>query len=61
MMSIWTLLWAAVLPAVILAYEVDWKKLDGLARAKVEVRKEISPEISAARRREMFLILKRQT
>ncbi|TSW89633.1 Selenoprotein M [Bagarius yarrelli] len=32
----WTLLWIAFLPSIILAYELDWKKLDGLARAKVE-------------------------
>ncbi|KAG7318522.1 hypothetical protein KOW79_018277 [Hemibagrus wyckioides] len=37
MWSMWRLLWAAFLPAIILAYEVDWKKLDGLARAKVEL------------------------
>lgn len=37
----WTVLWAAFLPSVILASEVDWRKLDGLARAKVEVREGI--------------------
>lgn len=41
MWSMWTVLWAAVLPSVILASEVDWRKLDGLARAKVEVREGI--------------------
>ncbi|KAB5528374.1 hypothetical protein PHYPO_G00139520 [Pangasianodon hypophthalmus] len=37
MSSMWPLFWAAFLPSIILAYEVDWKKLDGLARAKVEL------------------------
>ncbi|KAF7687578.1 hypothetical protein HF521_014806 [Silurus meridionalis] len=37
MANMWPLLWAAFLPSIILAYEVDWKKLNGLARAKVEL------------------------
>ncbi|KAK3538743.1 hypothetical protein QTP86_014343, partial [Hemibagrus guttatus] len=45
MSSMWWLLWAAFLPSIILAYEVDWKKLDGLARAKVEVKAFVTQDI----------------
>lgn len=49
MFSTWPLLWAAFLPCISLAYEVDWKKLDGLARAKVEVRKSVFSTVRATR------------
>lgn len=35
----WTLILTALLPSVVLSYEVDTKKLNGLAKARVEVRK----------------------
>lgn len=35
--SMWTLIFTALFPSVILSYEVDTKKLNGLARARVEV------------------------
>ncbi|KAI5625303.1 selenoprotein M precursor [Silurus asotus] len=45
MANMWPLLWAAFLPSIILAYEVDWKKLNGLARAKVEVKAFVTQDI----------------
>ncbi|KAK2845775.1 hypothetical protein Q7C36_010629 [Tachysurus vachellii] len=41
----WQFLWAAILPSFIFAYEVDWEKLQGLARAKVEVKAFVTQDI----------------
>ncbi|KAF4113726.1 hypothetical protein G5714_006271 [Onychostoma macrolepis] len=35
--SMWTLIFTALFPSVILSYEVDTKKLNGLAKARVEL------------------------
>jgi len=35
----WTIIFTALLPSFILSYEVDTKKLNGLAKARVEVSK----------------------
>lgn len=37
--SMWTIIFTALLPSFILSYEVDTKKLNGLAKARVEVSK----------------------
>ncbi|KAG9261370.1 selenoprotein M-like [Astyanax mexicanus] len=41
----WPIIVAALLPSVILTYEIDLKKLDGLARAKVEVKAFVTQDI----------------
>ncbi|KAF5904786.1 selenoprotein M-like, partial [Clarias magur] len=41
----WPLVLVALLPSILLAHEVDWKKLDGLARAKVEVKAFVTQDI----------------
>ncbi|KAL1274259.1 hypothetical protein QQF64_027073 [Cirrhinus molitorella] len=43
--SMWTLIFTALFPSVILSYEVDTKKLNGLARARVEVKAFVTQDI----------------